>query len=83
MVDRNNRNSYVVPVNVLEHFLEDVRRHDGNYLGFPKIGINYRILESPALRQSLRMLPKHTGVLVVTTQVTFGRYVIVCVTYDG
>ncbi|CAN0527971.1 unnamed protein product, partial [Scytosiphon promiscuus] len=61
--------SYVVPVNVLEHFLEDVSRHDGKYLGFPRLGIAHQHLESPALRGSLRMSPEQTGVLVTRVEV--------------
>lgn len=60
---------YVVPVNVLEHFLEDVRRHDGRYLGFPRLGVTHQHLESPALRGSLRMSPQQTGVMVTCVQV--------------
>ncbi|CAB1117253.1 unnamed protein product [Ectocarpus sp. CCAP 1310/34] len=62
---------YVVPVNVLEHFLEDVRRHDGRYLGFPRLGITHQHLESPALRGSLRMSPQQTGVMVTCVQPTY------------
>ncbi|CAM9335614.1 unnamed protein product, partial [Hapterophycus canaliculatus] len=62
---------YVVPVNVLEHFLEDVRRHDGRYLGFPRLGITHQHLESPALRGSLRMSPDQTGVMVTGVQPTY------------
>ncbi|CAN0108707.1 unnamed protein product [Ectocarpus sp. 12 AP-2014] len=62
---------YVVPVNVLEHFLEDVRRHDGRYLGFPRLGITHQHLESPALRGSLRMSPQQTGVMITGVQPTY------------
>eukprot|EP00903_Cladosiphon_okamuranus_P015248 g14092.t1 len=62
---------YVVPVNVLEHFLEDVRRHNGKYLGFPRLGITHQHLESPALRGSLRMSPEQTGVMVTGVQPTY------------
>ena len=61
--------SYVVPVNVLEHFLEDVSRHGGKYLGFPRMGVVNQRLESPALRQSLKMSPDQTGVLVTSIEV--------------
>ncbi|CAM9648988.1 unnamed protein product [Ectocarpus fasciculatus] len=62
---------YVVPVNVLEHFLEDVRRHDGRYLGFPRLGVTHQHLESPALRGSLRMSPQQTGVMITGVQPTY------------
>ncbi|CAM9441847.1 unnamed protein product [Laminaria digitata] len=61
---------YVVPVNVLEHFLEDVSRHDGKYLGFPRLGIAHQHLESPALRGSLQMSPEQTGVLITSVEPT-------------
>lgn len=58
----------MVPVNVLEHFLEDVRRH-GKYLGFPRMGVIQQRLENPALRQSLKMSEGQTGVLVTGIEV--------------
>lgn len=58
----------MVPVNVLEHFLEDVRRH-GKYLGFPRMGVIQQRLENPALRQSLKMSEGQTGVLVTSIEV--------------
>lgn len=56
---------YVVPINVLEHFLEDVERH-GKFVGFPRLGTQLQFLESPTLRASLGMdeAKRHTGVLV-------------------
>lgn len=59
-------------MNVLEHFLEDVRRHNGRYLGFPRLGITHQHLESPALRGNLRMSPEQTGVMVTGVQVRDG-----------
>lgn len=61
--------SYVVPVNVLEHFLEDVSRHGGKYLGFPRMGITQQRLESPALRESLRMSAAQTGTMITSVEV--------------
>lgn len=65
----HHAHSYVVPVNVLEHFLEDVRRHDGRYLGFPRLGVSLQNLESPALRGSLKMSPQQTGIMVTAVEV--------------
>ncbi|CAN0417198.1 unnamed protein product [Pylaiella littoralis] len=62
---------YVVPVNVLEHFLEDVSRHNGKYRGFPRLGISHQPLENPALRGSLRMSPEQTGVMVTRVLPTY------------
>ncbi|KAG5190607.1 trypsin-like cysteine/serine peptidase domain-containing protein [Tribonema minus] len=63
---------YVVPVNVLQHFLEDVRRHGGAYTGFPRLGAGLQFLESPTLRASLRMddATGMTGVLVSDVDAT-------------
>lgn len=61
--------SYVVPVNVLEHFLEDVSRHGGNYKGFPRLGVDLQNLENPALREKLEMSSKQTGVLIKRVEV--------------
>lgn len=59
-------------MNVLEHFLEDVQRHNGRYLGFPRLGIAHQPLESPALRGSIGMSPEQTGVVVTRVQVRGG-----------
>ncbi|CAM9211853.1 unnamed protein product [Phaeothamnion confervicola] len=58
---------WLVPVNVVQHFLEDVRRH-GRYLGFPRLGASLQHLESPALRKSLGMAERQTGVLVADVE---------------
>ncbi|CAM9544003.1 unnamed protein product, partial [Discosporangium mesarthrocarpum] len=61
---------YVVPINVLEHFLEDVGRHGGEYRGFPRMGTGLQHLESPALRGSLHMKGDQTGILVTDIEPT-------------
>merc|ERR1712226_1365540 len=45
---------YVVPVTVLQHFLEDIQRH-GRYTGFCTFGISYYMLENESFRRSLGM----------------------------
>jgi S1-C subfamily serine protease len=55
---------YVVPVTVVLHFLEDIRRH-GRYSGVTCLGIRFAKLENESMRSYLK-LPKETkgGVMV-------------------
>mmetsp|Transcript_1402 Transcript_1402/g.2862 ORF Transcript_1402/g.2862 Transcript_1402/m.2862 type:complete len:614 (+) Transcript_1402:72-1913(+) len=46
---------YVVPVSVMRHFLEDVRRHNGNYTGFCHLGVDICFLENVAFRNYLKL----------------------------
>lgn len=55
---------YVVPVNVIEHFLDDVRRH-GTYSGVCGIGVRLQSMENEKLRTHFRMSESHTGVRVL------------------
>ena len=54
---------YVVPVPVVQHFLEDIRRNN-KFTGFASFGMRLSILENQALRKSLGMQSQHSGVLV-------------------
>ncbi len=49
---------YVVPVTVVLHFLEDIRRH-GRFSGVTSLGIRYARLENEFMRSYLK-LPKET-----------------------
>ena len=51
---------YVVPVTVLQHFLEDVARHS-QYTGWCALGIGFCTLESPQFRAYLGMHSKSDG----------------------
>ncbi|KAL3931573.1 MAG: hypothetical protein SGBAC_011244 [Bacillariaceae sp.] len=56
---------YVVPVTVVQHVLEDVRRN-GKYTGFCRLGTRFVYLENPSMREYLN-LPKRfrgAGVMV-------------------
>ena len=53
---------YFIPVNIVEHFLTDIE--DGKYDGAPKIGLNWRQLESPAHRKMLGIAETSKGVLI-------------------
>ena len=54
---------YLVPVEVIKHFLKDVK--DGQYNGFPHLGITTEMLRSSALRSVYKMDKDTTGVLVI------------------
>lgn len=54
---------YVIPVPVVEHFLEDVRRH-GRYTGFCVLSISWQAVENDSLRAYGGMTDKHHGVLI-------------------
>jgi hypothetical protein len=55
---------YVVPVTVVQHLLEDIRRH-GKYTGFCSMGIGMSFLENQTFRKSLGMTEKElSGVMV-------------------
>jgi S1-C subfamily serine protease len=40
---------YVIPVDILRHFLQDIERH-GGYTGFCSLGVKFQPMESPSLR---------------------------------
>jgi len=54
---------YLVPVEIIRHFLEDVK--DGQYDGFPHLGITTEMMLSPTLRSVYKMDAETSGVLVI------------------
>ncbi len=54
---------YLVPVEVIKHFLKDVE--DGHYDGYPHLGISTEIMRSRALRSVYKMDEKTRGVLLI------------------
>jgi S1-C subfamily serine protease len=54
---------YMVPVDVVQHFLKDVedKRHDG----FPKLGIYTEMIENPTQKEYYKLDEKAGGILVV------------------
>ena len=54
---------YMVPVDVIQHFLKDVE--DGKYDGFPKLGIMTDKIENPTLKKYYKLDEKEGGILVV------------------
>eukprot|EP01111_Echinosteliopsis_oligospora_P012560 TRINITY_DN430_c0_g1_i1.p1 TRINITY_DN430_c0_g1~~TRINITY_DN430_c0_g1_i1.p1 ORF type:complete len:528 (-),score=111.79 TRINITY_DN430_c0_g1_i1:116-1699(-) len=55
---------YIIPVPVVEHFLEDIKRNSGGCTGFCDIGIQIQLMESDNIRQSLKLPIGKTGILV-------------------
>jgi S1-C subfamily serine protease len=60
--ERYDNIGYMVPVPVINHFLEDIK--DGTHDGTPDIGISMQHLENPDMRWSFEMDESQTGVLV-------------------
>ncbi|NEW60044.1 trypsin-like serine protease, partial [Sulfurovum sp. bin170] len=54
---------YMVPVDVVQHFLKDVE--DGEYDGFPKLGIQIDMIENPTQKEYYKLDEKAGGILVV------------------
>ena len=54
---------YMVPVDVVEHFLKDVE--DGNHDGFPKLGIYTEKIENPTQKEYYKLDDKLGGILVI------------------
>lgn len=62
---------YIVPVPVIQHFLEDLDRHGGSYTGFATLGVHTQALENDDFRQSLDMPRGMTGVYVTRIEPLF------------
>lgn len=54
---------YVIPTPVINHFINDFERN-GDYTGFPILGIDWQKIENPDLRKALGMEPQQKGVRV-------------------
>lgn len=57
---------YVVPVTVIRHFLEDVKRH-GTYSGVCALGVRLQHMENEMLRKFARLSETDSGVMVLST----------------
>lgn len=55
---------YIIPIPVVQHFLEDVKRNKGDCSGFCDIGIQIQLMESEHIRMSMGMTAEQTGILV-------------------
>ena len=61
---QNSQNlGYLVPVEVVQHFLDDIK--DKKYDGFPHLGISTEKMENEALRSVYHMDKNTTGVLLI------------------
>ena len=56
--------SYMVPVNIVKHFLKDIK--DGTLDGFPEDGITFQSMENTALKDKYGLGSDQSGVLVVS-----------------
>jgi S1-C subfamily serine protease len=56
---------YMIPVPIIWHFFEDFE--DGNYDGFPMLGVDYNNTDNSALRKSYAIKAKQGGVIVTNT----------------
>lgn len=54
---------YVIPVDILLHFLADIERH-GRYTGFCRLGVKFQPMESQSLRKYKRLPVGGSGILV-------------------
>jgi len=55
---------YVVPVTIIQHFLENVRLHDGKFEGFCSLGTSFASLENSSMRSYLQLKETKGGILV-------------------
>lgn len=53
---------YMIPMPIITHFLKDCE--DGDYKGFPSLGIEYQLTENDALRNFYRLEENEGGVLI-------------------
>lgn len=54
---------YIIPTPVIHHFIQDYERN-GQYTGFPCLGVEWQKMENPDLRKALGMHSDQKGVLI-------------------
>jgi S1-C subfamily serine protease len=62
VITQSQNIGYVVPVTMVQHFIEDVK--DGKYDGFAELGIGTQQLENPAMRRYYGLDENITGKLI-------------------
>ena len=62
-ISRAQNIGYMVPIDVVQHFLTDVE--DGRYDGFPKLGIYMEKIENPTQKEYYKLDENSGGILVV------------------
>jgi len=55
---------YIIPVPVVQHFLLDIEKNNGDCSGFCDIGVQIQLLESENIRASMGMTVDQSGLLV-------------------
>jgi S1-C subfamily serine protease len=60
---RGENIGYMVPAPVINHFLTDIS--NGEYSGFPELGILFQKMENPDIREKYKMKQNHSGILVI------------------
>eukprot|EP00879_Flechtneria_rotunda_P008710 GHRR01009124.1.p1 GENE.GHRR01009124.1~~GHRR01009124.1.p1 ORF type:complete len:569 (+),score=138.88 GHRR01009124.1:238-1944(+) len=59
---------YIIPVPVINHFLEDLERNGGKYTGFCELGVSWQSMENPDMKLALGMPRGMTGVYITKTE---------------
>lgn len=62
VISKSQNIGYLVPVNMVEHFLEDIE--DGKYDGYPELGVTTQKLENPTIKAFYGLDENTTGKLV-------------------
>ncbi|MCL1834438.1 MAG: serine protease [Leptospirales bacterium] len=60
---RGENIGYMIPAPIINHFLKDIS--DGEYSGFPELGIFFQKMENPDIREKYQMKQNHSGILVI------------------
>ena len=63
MISKSQNIGYLVPVNMVKHFIEDMK--DGKYDGFADLGLGTQKLENPAIRRYYGLDDNVSGKLIV------------------
>ncbi|KAK4282449.1 hypothetical protein QN277_013826 [Acacia crassicarpa] len=78
---------YVIPTPVILHFIRDYEQN-GEYTGFPILGVEWQKMENPDLRMSMGMGPQQKGVRIRRIEPTAPEYHVlkssdVILSFDG
>lgn len=63
VISKSQNIGYLVPVNMVEHFIEDMQ--DGKYDGFADLGLGTQKLENPAIRRYYGLDENTSGKLII------------------
>ncbi|PIA40426.1 hypothetical protein AQUCO_02500253v1 [Aquilegia coerulea] len=78
---------YVIPTPVIKHFIKDYEKN-GEYTGFPVLGIEWQKMENPDLRVSIGMAADQKGVRIRRVEPTGPEFQVlmpsdIIVSFDG